>query len=600
MSERSDLTARKFLEVSQQFRLGGLVTESVHPVSERLSQVAREDAAEGLRVLFEVDSDVFRKAAELVKGEALSQAIDSAVQTIVQGGNLYFTGCGSTGRLSIQLDSIWREFWQSQPERLRERYEHRTFSVMAGGDYALIKSVEGFEDFTQFGRRQIGDLGLCERDTVFAITEGGETSFVIGTAWEGVDRGAKVFFLYNNPDEVLLDQVQRSTEVIRDPRITKINLTSGPMAITGSTRMQATTTELFAMLVVLESVIRTLLRHEGEEAPDPQSTAEEMLAGLELGLAALRGSTVLQSLAAWVQLEESTYRKGRRNNYHADRWAIDLLTDTTERSPTFCTPPFRKYGDTVASESWSFLFVPYPDSPSAWRHILKRSPRCVAWEEEVVRSMVEPSKADRAVQVVRAIGESELMRFRIGDDGLDARPLTSEDSAVGLFSPHDPTDGPLVQRLKQAAQTGARTASVHLHRGGPAPDVNAEVQVSIRLPDTALLLDGGGRLAVKMMLNAISTCTMVRLGRVMGNTMVWVVPSNLKLIDRSTRYIARLTGLDYEAACFRLHESMEYVELRMARDQAYPPVVGLTVIRVRHGLGFEEAERKLYEELGLS
>ena len=40
-------------------------------------------------------------------------------------------------------------------------------------------------------------------DVVFAITEGGETSFVIGTAWEGVEAGAKVYFVYNNPDDIL-------------------------------------------------------------------------------------------------------------------------------------------------------------------------------------------------------------------------------------------------------------------------------------------------------------------------------------------------------------------------------------------------------------
>ncbi len=39
-------------------------------------------------------------------------------------------------------------------------WEDRAFSVMAGGDFALIKSVEGFEDFTQFGGKQIGDLGV--------------------------------------------------------------------------------------------------------------------------------------------------------------------------------------------------------------------------------------------------------------------------------------------------------------------------------------------------------------------------------------------------------------------------------------------------------
>ena len=53
---------------------------------------------------------------------------------------------------------------------------------------------------------------------VFAITEGGETSFVIGTAWEGLDAGAKVFFVYNNPSELLCRHVKRSREVIEEPR----------------------------------------------------------------------------------------------------------------------------------------------------------------------------------------------------------------------------------------------------------------------------------------------------------------------------------------------------------------------------------------------
>ena len=52
------------------------------------------------------------------------------------------------------------------------------------------------------------------------------------------------------------------------------------------------------------------------------------------------------------------------------------------------------------------------------------------------------------------------------------------------------------------------------------------------------------RVTAKILLNALSTCTMVRLGRVMGNYMIWVVASNLKLIDRATRYIQKLTGLE--------------------------------------------------------
>jgi N-acetylmuramic acid 6-phosphate (MurNAc-6-P) etherase len=79
----------------------------------------------------------------------------------------------------------------------------------------------------------------------------------------------------------------------------------------------------------------------------------------------------------------------------------------------------------------------------------------------------------------------------------------------------------------------------------------------------------------------------------MGNYMIWVVPSNLKLIDRSTRYIQRLTGLDYQAANRLLFEIIEYVEPRMKADQAYPPVVGIAVMRVRYKLGNQEAEQRL-------
>src|SRR5205085_6683692 len=100
--------------------------------------------------------------------------------------------------------------------------------------------------------------GVSAKDLVFSITEGGETSFVIGTAWKGVEAGAKVYFVYNNPDNILCEHVQRSREVIQDSRIEKVNLTTGPMAITGSTRMQATTIQLCVMLTVMEMVVREL------------------------------------------------------------------------------------------------------------------------------------------------------------------------------------------------------------------------------------------------------------------------------------------------------------------------------------------------------
>ena len=119
------------------------------------------------------------------------------------------------------------------------------------------------------------------------------------------------------------------------------------------------------------------------------------------------------------------------------------------------------------------------------------------------------------------------------------------------------------------------------------------VLVSVAVPGTRFLLDGVTRVGLKMLLNALSTSVMVRLGRVMGNYMIYVVPSNLKLIDRATRYIQKLAGLEYEAANRLLFEVIEYVEPRMKADQAYPPVVGMAVYRAGHGVDNRKAEEML-------
>jgi hypothetical protein len=124
---------------------------------------------------------------------------------------------------------------------------------------------------------------------------------------------------------------------------------------------------------------------------------------------------------------------------------------------------------------------------------------------------------------------------------------------------------------------------------GWAPDCRA---VLVPAPKTGFLLDAVTRAGLKMLLNALSTCTMARLGRVMGNYMIWVAPSNLKLVGRSTRYIQKLTGLGYAEANRLLFEVVEYVEPGMKADQAYPPVVGVAVMRARHRLGNPEAEKR--------
>ncbi|NOX56037.1 MAG: sugar phosphate isomerase, partial [Planctomycetes bacterium] len=263
--QRAKRRAEQFVHRERAFRLGTLLTESSHPKTATLSQTIQQDARAGIRMLVSVDEEIAPAEAKVFLSAEYVRLVDGLTRALAGGKRVFFTGCGATGRLSILLEAAWRQFWQrlrsERPELAAKLpdLEDRVSSVMAGGDYALIKSVEGFEDFPRFGRYQLEEAGVAAGDVVVAITEGGETPFVIGTAWQGLESGAEVFFVFNNPAELLCRHVERSRQVIEEPRITKLDLTTGPMAVAGSTRMQATSAELLVVGAALETALKRIL-----------------------------------------------------------------------------------------------------------------------------------------------------------------------------------------------------------------------------------------------------------------------------------------------------------------------------------------------------
>ena len=148
--------AKKFLNEEKAFRLGELLTESFHPKTMELSRVASSDLPRAIRMLQSVDEEIGPAMQKVFGREVFAELVAAFLGAIRQGKRIYFTGCGATGRLSILLEAAWRRFWREHPEVSAKmpQMEHRTISVMAGGDFALIKSVEGFEDFPDFGRHQ--------------------------------------------------------------------------------------------------------------------------------------------------------------------------------------------------------------------------------------------------------------------------------------------------------------------------------------------------------------------------------------------------------------------------------------------------------------
>ncbi len=592
--------AREFLSRERAFRLGELLTESSHPKTKTLSQTAEDDIPAAIKLLQSVDDEIPPAMKKVLQQDSFRELTEAFVKAMSAGKRIYFTGCGATGRLSILLEAAWRRFWRKlkvgaglracpgQPHRVAptlmgleiSEMEDRVFSVMAGGDFALIKSVEGYEDFPDFGRYQLRERGVGPGDVVVAITEGGETPFVIGTAWEGLDAGARVFFVYNNPTEALCRYVKRSREVIEEPRISKLDLTTGPMAITGSTRMQATTAELFVVGSALEIALVRFLRKRLSPMRAAKLGLKERQAGDYLGLLSklleqLSSSRVVDTLAGAIRFEEGIYRRRGLVTYMADSFLLDVLTDTTERSPTFMLPAFRKYRDNRSPSSWAFVKDPFRTTEKAWHELLQRELRGLKWGHKVYEQLKAP--AGLKAQPPK-LDNSEIYKFMIGNEP-DPSRTDVPDSALVVITTEGQTDHLIRTALQEFGSRYKKTVALIVGSADFAPTTDETFLFPCSLTDSPLQL--WHHLAVKLILNTLSTATMVRMGRVIGNAMVWLSPSNKKLIDRGSRLIAQQTGCSYEQACIALHEAMEEVESGQQQGQEVPSPVALAIERLQ-------------------
>lgn len=122
----------------------------------------------------------------------------------------------------------------------------------------------------------------------------------------------------------------------------------------------------------------------------------------------------------------------------------------------------------------------------------------------------------------------------------------------------------VISALDHANEKGAKTVYLVTN---PFPHLMTNVNTLICIDTGPEVITGSTRMkagtATKMILNMISTTTMIKLGKVYGNLMVDLMAVNRKLIDRGTRIIMQLTGLDYDAANKLLEEADRSVKLAL-------------------------------------
>ncbi|MDO5567304.1 MAG: hypothetical protein Q4G59_11655, partial [Planctomycetia bacterium] len=272
-------------------------------------------------------------------------------------------------------------------------------------------------------------------------------------------------------------------------------------------------------------------------------------------LAELREDSNLDALARYIDFESDLYRQHGRVTYFADEYLIDIFTDTTERAPTFKTPPFRSALDTQAPAPWAFVKDPLRKTKNAWLNVLEHHPRCLTWTPDDYRQM---NASQQIIANPPQVSEELLYTFMIGCEADASRTEVSPNAAVAvLVGSEDAHLNPKADAWKEAfdQQTTSYDTRKSLVVSSNTIDDPNVFAIKVALPRSPLNLFA--HLGIKLVLNNLSTAIMGKIGRLSSNWMAHVEASNKKLIDRSARLISELGQVDYRTACIALYETMD-------------------------------------------
>lgn len=169
-------------------------------------------------------------------------------------------------------------------------------------------------------------------------------------------------------------------------------------------------------------------------------------------------------------------------------------------------------------------------------------------------------------------------RPELGSSDLMARGLTAQDAVVGIAaSGRTPY---VVGALIYARQVGAATVGISCNAPAPVLDA-ADIPIPVIVGPE--ILTGSTRLkagtAQKLILNMLSTATMIKLGKVYNNLMVDVKVSNQKLAERARRIVREVTGVSTDEAAALLAQT----------DNEVKPAIVMALLHV----SADEARAKL-------
>jgi N-acetylmuramic acid 6-phosphate etherase len=199
--------------------LDRLLTEQANPDTATLDALPTTDL---LRALNAEDAKV--AAAVAAEIPSIARALDAICARLADGGRLFYIGAGTSGRLGVLDASEIPPTFGADPELVQ--------GVIAGGEAALTRSIEGAEDHQEAGADDLRARGFGPKDALVGVAASGRTPYVVGGLRYAGGIGALTVALSTNPASVIAEHA----DIAIAPLV-------GPEAVAGSTRLKSGTAQ---------------------------------------------------------------------------------------------------------------------------------------------------------------------------------------------------------------------------------------------------------------------------------------------------------------------------------------------------------------------
>jgi N-acetylmuramic acid 6-phosphate etherase len=199
-----------------------------------------------------------------------------------------------------------------------------------------------------------------------------------------------------------------------------------------------------------------------------------------------------------------------------------------------------------------------------------------------------PTFGTHPEQVVGVMAGGHAAMFKSQEGAEDNEAQARKDVEAQKIGPLDTVCGIAASRrtpyvvaaVAHARSLGAKTIYVTTN---PRSDFDLDVDVAICPEVGPEVLMGSTRMksgtAQKLVLNMLTTTTMVKLGKVYENMMVDLQLTNKKLVERSKRILMMATGVDYDAAASYLDRAQGHVKS--------------AIVMIKAGVDLEEARKRI-------